>query len=458
MSETEEILKKTIQVAQKKGINEIIALMTKGKTYQIRFSNSAIDNSKIWHTELLEIFLAKGQKTTLIDVESPTLEKINTVIPQTIKFLDKMPNSFLYSGMETEPCTYQKIEGLYDQNIRDFSEKAPELVNAAIQSSLDAGAKKVAGVLYFGDSKKELMTSHGVDSSYKTSYYRLTIRSFVDGESSGQDIICGRNLTNVEKKITQTGAAAGKIAKMAVGGKQGQAGKYDLIMSPTVAANIFGEITNGANTLKMMIGMSPLKNNLIGKKIASEQLNIVDNAHLGEGLGSRPFDVEGTPTSKTPIITNGVLTGILHNTSTSKMNQAKNTGSSIFFDFGIGSKLLAPAPSNMVYKSGNYSFEEIITECRKPTIYITSNWYTRFTNMIEGSFSTIPRDGMFLVEDGQVSKPVRKMRLTDNLLEMCSRISAIGKDIKQIQWWEVQTPTFIPTIKVSDCTFTSATQ
>lgn len=458
MSETEEILKKTIQVAQKNGLNEIIALMTKGKTYQIRFSNSAIDNSKIWHTELLEIFLAKGQKTTLIDVESPTLEKISMVIPQTGKFLDKMPNSFLYGGMETEPHAYQKIEGLYDQNIRDFSEKAPELVNTAIQSSLDAGAKKVAGVLYFGDSKKELMTSHGIDSSYKTSYYRLTIRSFVDGESSGQDITCGRNLTNIEKKFNQTGAAAGKIAKMAVEGKQGQAGKYDLIMSSTVAANVFGEITNGANPLKMMIGMSPLKNNLIGKKIASEQLNIVDNPHLGEGLGSRPFDVEGTSTSKTPIITNGVLTEILHNTSTSKMNQAKNTGSSIFFDFGIGSKLLAPAPSNMVYKSGDYSFEEIIADSKKPTIYITSNWYTRFTNMIEGSFSTIPRDGMFLVEDGEIKKPLRKLRLTDNLLEMFSRISAIGNDIQQIQWWEVQTPTFIPTIKVNDCNITSATQ
>ena len=140
------------------------------------------------------------------------------------------------------------------------------------------------------------------------------------------------------------------------------------------------------------------------------------------------------------------------------MNNAKNTGNSTFFDFGIGSKMLAPGPSNTVYKVGDSTLEEIIAESRKPTIYITSNWYTRFTNMMEGTFSTIPRDGMFLIENGEIKQPVRKIRLSDNLLGMLSRIATIGNDVKQITWWEVPTPTFVPTIKVSECNITTATQ
>ena len=62
------------------------------------------------------------------------------------------------------------------------------------------------------------------------------------------------------------------------------------------------------------------------------------------------------------------------------------------------------------------------------------------------------------IEKGEIKRPIRKLRLSDNLLGMCSRISAIGKDIRQILWWEVPTPTFIPTIKVDDCNITSATQ
>ncbi len=137
--------------------------------------------------------------------------------------------------------------------------------------------------------------------------------------------------------------------------------------------------------------------------------------------------------------------------------QTKNTNNSAFVDFGFGSKILAPAPTNIVYEAGDYSLDEIIAESRKPTIYVTSNWYTRYTNVLEGEFSTIPRDGMFFVEDGEIKMAVRKLRLADNLLGMSKRIEGIGKDVKQINWWEVTTPTFIPTIKVSDCNITAAT-
>jgi len=41
---------------------------------------------------------------------------------------------------------------------------------------------------------------------------------------------------------------------------------------------------------------------------------------------------------------------------------------------------------------------------------------------------------------------------------MMGNITAIGKDVKQINWWEVETPTFIPTIKVADCNITAATK
>ena len=153
-----------------------------------------------------------------------------------------------------------------------------------------------------------------------------------------------------------------------------------------------------------------------------------------------------------------ILEGLLHNTSTSKMEQVENTGNSIFFDFGIGTKFLAPGPSNIVISGGNYNLEEIIAECKKPTIYLTSNWYTRFTNMKDGLFSTIPRDGMFLIEKGEIKKPVRKLRLSDNLLRICSNISAIGNDVQQIYWWEVETPTFSPTIKINNCNISAATQ
>jgi PmbA protein len=458
MTETVNLLDNAIKSAQEEKIDEVIAQRINGKGYQIRFSNSMIDNSKIWNEDRIELFLAKGRRTTFLEIEAPTKTIISSRIKEASKFLKNLPESFLYSGMETDQHKYKKIEGLFDPKVNDFIEKAPELVNASIQAALESGAKKVAGVLYFGSTKTELSTSYGNEGSFLGSYYRFTIRSFVDPESSGQGIACNRTLSGVESNFIKAGNIAGEIANLAIGGKQGTPGKYDVIMSPTVAANVLGQVFDGLNPLKIMIGMSPLKYEHIGKQIASEEFNVIDDAHLIEGLGSRPFDVEGTPKGKTVVFSEGTLKGLLHNTSTSNMDGVKNTGNSIFFDFGIGSKFLAPGPSNIAIKGGDYSLEEIITESKKPTIYITSNWYTRFTSMKEGIFSTIPRDGMFLIENGEIKKPVRRLRLSDNLLRICSNITAIGNNINQIYWWEVPTPTFTPTIKIKDCTITAATQ
>ena len=78
--EHEEILKKTIQLAKSEGINEIIAQMNDGKTYQVHFSNSTIDNVKIWDEEVLELFLVKDKRTTQINVEAPDLDKIKNAV------------------------------------------------------------------------------------------------------------------------------------------------------------------------------------------------------------------------------------------------------------------------------------------------------------------------------------------------------------------------------------------
>ncbi|MHA2428261.1 MAG: metallopeptidase TldD-related protein [Candidatus Hermodarchaeia archaeon] len=167
--------------------------------------------------------------------------------------------------------------------------------------------------------------------------------------------------------------------------------------------------------------------------------------------------MEGTPTQKSPIFQKGTLQGIIHNTSTAKMMHGKTTGNCSLERLGIGSKMFIPSSSNLVFEPGDASFEELL-EPRRPTIYVTSNWYLRYTSWLEGTFSTIPRDGMFLIEEGEIGQSIQKLRISDNMLRMVANIEALGKSPRQIRWWEVTTPTFIPFVRIKDVTMTAATQ
>lgn len=453
----DELVTITTEIAKELGFQDTIVQFELGYEWQIRYSNSAQDIFKRWEIEALDIFLVKDGRTTTLRLESPSISEIHSKLQASLKFLQNAPKSPFYHGIEEDIKPVSSIEGLYDSRIKTLHEQAPKLVQETIDSALNNGAKKVAGVFYFGYSDVELQTSKGFYGKYNNSYYRTTTRAFITPECSGQDVLCGRNLDKIAKQMTLSGEKAGQIANMAENPKQGKAGIYDVIMSPTVAGNVFGEITDSANPLLIMLGMSPLGDKL-GKSIAPPEITVWSDGRNPEGIRSRPFDVEGTPTKKFPLIEEGKLVNLIHNTSTASQSQTHSTGNSDFVDIGLGPKLLAPIHLNLQYKAGDITEKEIIAESQHPTIYITSNWYTRFTNQLEGSFSTIPRDGLFYIENGEIQYPIRNVRLSDNLLRMFQNVSHISKDLKQIQWWEVVTPQFLPTFKIKDCHITAATK
>ena len=470
MELTHELLQYTVDLCKQYGAKDVIVKAVQNNEHQIRFSDSQIDILKQWFSNTMDILAARGRHTKYIWIQNPSEPKIKTIIPKALGNLASEPKSFIYRGIEKKHHRYPPYPELVDHDMGNFIDRAPDYVNAAIQSSIDVGSQKVAGVLYWGKKVTGVQTSKGNGGIYSSSYYRMTVRSFFDAESSGQYVVAGRSLQNIESKFTEAGQNSAEIAKMAVNGVQGKAGHYDIILSPTVAGNVFGQLVSGANPLMILAGMSSVGEK-VGKQIGPENLSVTDDPTHPDGIGSYPFDIEGIPAKPTPIIENGKLVNLIHNTSTAKIwsllgwirkgkIRAKSTGNSdlgcILME-GSGPRALFPRPSNFVYNPGDSTLQEMIEDSQKPTIYLTSNWYTRFTSQAEGTFSTIPRDGSFLIENGEIKQSIRKIRLSDNLLRMSANISAMGKKLPQIQWWEVETPTFIPVIKVEDCTITTAT-
>ena len=197
-------------------------------------------------------------------------------------------------------------------------------------------------------------------------------------------------------------------------------------------------------------GESFLNREMWGQRIVSEEVTIVDDPTLEGSFGFYLFDDEGAPTQKTMIIERGVLKGFIHNTSTAKRYNAKTTGNA-----GIISR----RSSNLVFEPGDYSFEELLSETGdNPMLYITSSRYTRFTNRVEGTFSSIPRDGVFLIKNGELWKPVRGLRISDNMLNIFKNTVGLSKERQQVKWWEVTTPTVSPFFLVRNCLMTRATQ
>jgi len=173
---------------------------------------------------------------------------------------------------------------------------------------------------------------------------------------------------------------------------------------------------------------------------------LVDDPTVVGSFGVKAFDDEGVPTRRNVIIDEGVLKSYLHNSTSAKKFGVETTGNA---------GLISPHPWNLVIGPGERSFEELLAEIDRG-IYVTNDWYLRYQNYRRGDFSTIPRDGMFLVEKGDISSSIRELRISDNMLRIFQNILGLSRSRSWVKWWEVSTPTLTPYALIEGLNFTKS--
>ena len=89
-----------------------------------------------------------------------------------------------------------------------------------------------------------------------------------------------------------------------------------------------------------------------------------------------------------------------------------------------GGDPLGPHPVNLVLAGGGASDLAELCAPIERGIYVTRLWYANLIRPKETLVTAVTRDGTFLIENGEVTRPLRELRLTDSLLEMLSRVQA----------------------------------
>jgi PmbA protein len=218
-----------------------------------------------------------------------------------------------------------------------------------------------------------------------------------------------------------------------------------VVFDPLFVGSLLGMWGSMASAYDVMVQLSIFVNKL-GKKVASENVTLRD-VPGSYSIANRVFDDEGVPAQENIIIEKGELKTYLHNTSTAKIFKTKTTANA-----GI----VFPKPWNIEMDSGDINKEELRKEV-KHGLYLTNTWYTRFQNYKTGEFSTIPRDGIFQIENGEIKCSLKNIRLSDNALRMLSNITAISKERQHVHWWgEADPPSLSPYILMKDVHITTS--
>jgi PmbA protein len=419
MGKTEEIVKK----AKALGADEVIASTVFGKYRQVRFSNNQIDITVAWNDYATDVILAWKKRVVATQIhdfcEADTslrhLMKLVKVSEENPTFGGFAEGTFRYAKSRAD----NKIENL--ENLTDHVSAAIEAAKKEAGSNVESG-----GILFTKFENVYLASSEGPTGVDARSAIELSIRAFSEREASGHGVECSSTLREFEP--SRAGAKAGEIAKMAKNPSLGDEGVYDVVFDPLIFGSLLGVWAGMASAYSIMTRTSVFVDKL-GKKVAPEIVTLKDNP-ASYSLSNRVFDDEGVPTRENSFIDHGCFKTYLHNASTAKIFKTETTGNA---------GLIAPTPWNTEMEPGDASREELFKEMKKG-LYLTNTWYTRFQNSAKGDFSTIPRDGIFLVEKGEIKRSLKDLRISDNALAMLGNIAGVSKERQHVHWWEEADP------------------
>ena len=390
----------------------------------------------------LTVYLAKGGRRALASTSNLKLQAVRKFVRDLFASMEGLPKAE-YAPLPGKTSRFTPSRLGYDRKLESIGDDLPAMAERAIESASSAGGKRSAGVISAGKVTVAILTSTGTRGADSRTGITLNIRSFAEKEASGHGLSCASSLADFDPE--EAGRRAGEGAKRMQGATEPEAGRYTVLLSPTVASNLVETVAAAASAFSVDAGTSYLADKL-GKQVASSTFNLTDHGVTEGGLGGRTFDDEGTGTGSNRIIEKGVLKSYLHNLTTAKKWEVRSTGNAGF---------VSPHPWNLEVGRGDSSYNEMVKEM-KSGIVLTSNWYTRFKNYRTGEFSTVPRDGAYLVEEGKISKPLKGMRMGDDLQRMLTSVTLLSKQREWVQWWEVDTPTLCPWMLIDGVTITRA--
>lgn len=146
----------------------------------------------------------------------------------------------------------------------------------------------------------------------------------------------------------------------------------------------------------------------MGKKIAEDFVTIIDDGTKPGDRGTLNFDDEGNPTSKTTLVSNGILTSYLHDRISAEYYKVSPTGNGRRQSFR---HIPMPRMRSTYMENGPHKRDEIIASV-KNGIYVES-FSNGEVNIGQGDFTFYVKFG-YLIEDGKLTRPIKDVNIIGN--------------------------------------------
>jgi len=420
--------------------DQTMVTLTIGESSLTRFANSQIHQNVSEFNAVLGVKAVVGKRIGYATTNKVTNDAVKSVVERAVSFAKHSEENSDFVSLP-HPKPIKEIPAFDEQTATYSPEERARAVQDMLAEASKLGASG-AGSFSTGYEESAVMNSLGIRAYEAISLASLTTVMTCDSGSGYADRISERvgDFDPLETAI--------EAAQRSVDARNPQpieAGEYDVVLLPYAVAEMLDFLAYmGFGALAVQEGRSFMCGKF-GQQITGENITIWDDGLDPRGL-PRPFDPEGVPKQRVDLIVNGKANAVVYDSYTAHREEKESTGHATG-----GSGSFGPYPTNMFMSPGDSSVDEMIATT-KTGLLVTRFHYVNVIHPILTTITGMTRDGTFLIENGKVTKPVRNLRFTDNILERLSNTVMISKETKR------EGIAVVPAIKVRGFRFTGVTE
>ncbi len=420
-------------------------LLSSGTSSLTRFANNYIHQNVEETTLSVTVRAVIGKKIGVATSDVTTDDGLRALAQRAVAIAKLQTENADFVSLPG-PSKITPVSACLDVTARFSAEDRARVVDQ-ICSAADLQHLIAAGAFRSSRSEIAVLNSLGVSA-----YHQLAtadINTVIMGETSSG---YAQRLTLDASEIDGAVLAAEAIDKAQRGANPGQieSGEYDVILEEDAVADIldyFAYLSFGAQAF---VDKTSFMSGRIGERVMGENISIWDDGHSPNGI-PMPFDYEGVPRQPVDFVSDGIAKGVVWDSYYGAMENTTSTGHAL-----PAGNTAGPIPGNMFMNTGDATKAEMIAATKRG-ILVSRFWYTRSVHPLTVVMTGMTRDGTFLIEDGQIVRPLSNLRFTQSYLEAMNNVEMIGRD-SRIMPMEMGAACRVPALKIRNWNFTGSTQ
>jgi predicted Zn-dependent protease len=423
---------------------ETFVALNGGERANVRFARNTATTSGASSGYNLAITASFGKRSgtvTTAEFDDASLQRAVRNAEEIARLSPDNPEAMPVIGTQT----FSPVKAFFD----DAAAATPDWRATSVAAALDLSKQKdvvSAGFVETSAQIQAVASSKGLFGfdRYTAADYNLTART-PDGSGSGWASKSYNELRQLDPAKLAT--AAIEKAALSKNPVAIEPGKYAVVLEPAALADLLVYFTFSANARQADEGRNFFSKkgggNRVGEQVLGDKVRIYsDPAHpLAPSVA---FDNEGLPIGRNVWVDNGVMKDLFYSRYwAQKQGKAPTAG-----------------PSNIIMDGGTETMADLIAGTDRG-ILVTRFWYIRTLDPQTILLTGLTRDGLFLIEKGKVTRPLKNMRWNDSPVVALNNIDAMTAPERAVSgegFGGAGLALVCPAARVREFTFSSASE